>query len=153
MSQSGPSGSPQRRPATNKGIPQRRVSAPKHLHPEPIYRHVAAKIRKTRRALGLCQEDVAAGLGVRRQTYQRVETGQCGISLCNILRIAAFLNVHYLTLLEGYVPGGQIHATTKPAVPRFDVSDPVQMGADPMAPQAPDTTPLDDEPSYLVIDH
>lgn len=90
---------------------------------------------------------------MRRQTYQELETGHTEISLPMILKIAAFLNVHYLSLLEGYLPGRTGPVTDKDRkVPRFDVSDPVQMGADPMAPAAPDVTPLDTRPSYLVIE-
>lgn len=127
------------------------VSRPKKPHRCPLYHHVAAQIRKTRRSLGMTQEDVAGAMGIHRWGYQKIETGRQRISLEQILWFAQFFKVHYLSLLEGYVPPRTTQYRNVTG-PKFDVSDVVMMGADPMAPGAPDTTPRDDTPSLLEID-
>jgi transcriptional regulator with XRE-family HTH domain len=136
-----------RRPYRNR--PRNRISRPKNLYHSAIHVHVAQKIRRTRRALGLTQEETATALGMYRQNYQVLETGQRRLQLEMIMTLASYFRVPYLYLLEGYVPP---KARRIERGVRLDVTDPVAMGADPMAPQAPDTTPIDTRPSYLVVE-
>jgi transcriptional regulator with XRE-family HTH domain len=59
----------------------------------PLDQHVGRRIRGKRRALGLAQDDLAAELGVGRDTVEAYERGTARVPPDHLLRLATFLGV------------------------------------------------------------
>ena len=65
-------------------------------------RHLGAKLRLRRLALGLTQTKVAQAINVTFQQIQKYEKGTNGISSLRIMQLASFLKVPVLYFYEGY---------------------------------------------------
>ena len=59
----------------------------------PLDQHVGRRIRGKRRALGLSQDDLAAELGVGRDTIDAYERATTRVPPDHLLRLATFLGV------------------------------------------------------------
>jgi transcriptional regulator with XRE-family HTH domain len=59
----------------------------------PLDQHVGRRIRGKRRALGLAQDDLAAELGVGRDTIEAYERATARVPSAHLIRLAAFLGV------------------------------------------------------------
>ena len=67
-------------------------------------RHLGAKLRMKRLALGLTQTKVAQAINVTFQQIQKYEKGTNGISSLRLMQIANFLKVPIIYFFEDY-PG------------------------------------------------
>ena len=67
-------------------------------------RHLGAKLRMRRLALGLTQTKVAQAINVTFQQIQKYEKGTNGISSMRIMQLANFLKVPVVYFFEDYVP-------------------------------------------------
>ena len=67
-----------------------------------INRHLGAKLRVRRLALGLTQTKVAQAINVTFQQIQKYEKGTNGISSLRIMQLANFLKVPVLYFYEDY---------------------------------------------------
>ena len=65
-------------------------------------RHLGAKLRLRRLALGLTQTKVAQAINVTFQQIQKYEKGTNGISSLRIMQLANFLKVPVIYFFEGY---------------------------------------------------
>ena len=65
-----------------------------------VQRAFGDRIRMLRRRLGVSQDEFALRSGLHRTYIGAVERGECNISLINMLRIAATLEVPPAELLE-----------------------------------------------------
>ncbi|POS08899.1 transcriptional regulator [Burkholderia gladioli] len=72
----------------------------KKSNPSATRRHFALNLRKTREQRGLSQEALADAAGLHRTYVGSVERGERNISIDNIDRLAAALNVSPASLLE-----------------------------------------------------
>jgi len=66
-------------------------------------RHLGAKLRIRRLALGLTQTKVAQAINVTFQQIQKYEKGTNGISSLRIMQLANFLKVPVVYFYEGFV--------------------------------------------------
>ena len=65
-----------------------------------VQRAFGGRIRELRNRLGVSQDEFALRSGLHRTYIGAVERGECNISLINMLRIAATLEVPASALLE-----------------------------------------------------
>ena len=65
-------------------------------------RHLGAKLRMRRLALGLTQTKVAQAINVTFQQIQKYEKGTNGISSLRIMQLAQFLKVPIIYFFEDY---------------------------------------------------
>ena len=65
-------------------------------------RHLGAKLRMRRLALGLTQTKVAQAINVTFQQIQKYEKGTNGISSLRIMQLANFLKVPVVYFYEGF---------------------------------------------------
>ena len=65
-------------------------------------RHLGAKLRMRRLALGLTQTKVAQAINVTFQQIQKYEKGTNGISSLRIMQLASFLKVPVVYFFENY---------------------------------------------------
>ena len=65
-------------------------------------KHLGAKLRMRRLALGLTQTKVAQAINVTFQQIQKYEKGTNGISSLRIMQLANFLKVPVIYFFEGY---------------------------------------------------
>ena len=65
-------------------------------------RHLGAKLRMRRLALGLTQTKVAQAINVTFQQIQKYEKGTNGISSLRIMQLATFLKVPVVYFFEDY---------------------------------------------------
>jgi transcriptional regulator with XRE-family HTH domain len=75
------------------------VAGPKE--PQPIDRHVGARIRHKRMMLGISQEALGDALGVTFQQVQKYEKGKNRISASKLVQIAQALQVPPAFFFEG----------------------------------------------------
>ncbi|MFZ5481166.1 MAG: helix-turn-helix domain-containing protein [Myxococcota bacterium] len=61
---------------------------------------IGARVARIRRERGLSQEALAARVGVQPESVSRCETGQSGLSLHNLARLAAALDVSLGDLVD-----------------------------------------------------
>ena len=66
-------------------------------------KHLGAKLRMRRLALGLTQTKVAQAINVTFQQIQKYEKGTNGISSLRIMQLATFLKVPVVFFFEDYV--------------------------------------------------
>ena len=69
---------------------------------ENFNRHLGAKLRMRRLALGLTQTKVAQAINVTFQQIQKYEKGTNGISSLRIMQLANFLKVPVVYFFEDY---------------------------------------------------
>ena len=67
-------------------------------------RHLGAKLRMRRLALGLTQTKVAQAINVTFQQIQKYEKGTNGISSLRVMQLSNFLKIPVVYFFEGY-PG------------------------------------------------
>jgi len=67
-------------------------------------KHLGAKLRMRRLALGLTQTKVAQAIKVTFQQIQKYEKGTNGISSLRIMQLSNFLKVPVIYFFEDYVP-------------------------------------------------
>jgi len=81
--------------------------------PDPIDKHVGARVRMQRMMLSMSQEKLAAGLGITFQQVQKYEKGTNRISASRLQQIAAILGVPVHFFFDG-APGSSEsnHAAT-----------------------------------------
>jgi transcriptional regulator with XRE-family HTH domain len=84
------------------------VAGPKE--PQPIDRHVGARIRHKRMMLGISQEALGDALGVTFQQVQKYEKGMNRVGASRLQAIANFLEVPVSYFFDG--AGGQSQRTT-----------------------------------------
>merc|ERR1712086_1058627 len=65
-------------------------------------RHLGAKLRMRRLALGLTQTKVAQAINVTFQQIQKYEKGTNGISSLRIMQLSKFLRVPVIYFFEGF---------------------------------------------------
>ena len=79
-------------------------------------RHLGAKLRLRRLALGLTQTKVAQAINVTFQQIQKYEKGTNGISSLRVMQLANFLKVPVVYFFEDYPaynnPSSEINQTT-----------------------------------------
>ena len=68
---------------------------------DKILRRFGQRVRVLREQAGLSQEALAAKAGIHRTYVGGVERGERNLSLKNIMRLAAALDVHPRELFEG----------------------------------------------------
>lgn len=73
---------------------------------------VAARIRESRRSLGLTQEELARRIGVSRSAIAQWETDRTGQVRANLARVAAVLGVSIGYLMTGESYGIELGAET-----------------------------------------
>lgn len=80
-------------------------------------RHIAERLKEFRKAAGLTQPQVAEHLGVKYQSYQRMEAGRCSFRASTLDRLALL----YDKSLSDFVSGGeaQIDQQTATAISIF----------------------------------
>lgn len=69
--------------------------------PNPIDRHVGARVRMRRMTLGLSQTELATGLGLTFQQVQKYEKGTNRIGASRLQQIAGILQVPVSFFFEG----------------------------------------------------
>jgi len=69
-------------------------------HEEKILQTLGEKLRALRLERGLTQESLAHDAGFSRSYYNEIETGKRNISLLNLCRLASYLNVELVELVE-----------------------------------------------------
>lgn len=74
--------------------------------PDPIDRHVGARVRTRRVGLGVSQTRLGQALGVTFQQIQKYENGSNRIGASNLHRIAETLDVGVGYFFEGIEPAG-----------------------------------------------
>jgi transcriptional regulator with XRE-family HTH domain len=84
------------------------VAGPKE--PQPIDRHVGARIRHKRMMLGISQESLGDALGVTFQQVQKYEKGMNRVGASRLQAIANFLEVPVSYFFDG--AGGQSQRAT-----------------------------------------
>ena len=75
-------------------------------------RHLGAKLRMRRLALGLTQTKVAQAINVTFQQIQKYEKGTNGISSLRIMQLSTFLKVPVIYFFEDFVGYENITANT-----------------------------------------
>ena len=65
-------------------------------------RHLGAKLRMRRLALGLTQTKVAQAINVTFQQIQKYEKGTNGISSLRVMQLSNFLKIPVVYFFEGY---------------------------------------------------
>lgn len=83
-------------------VPSRRRQREEEVGPQ-----VARRVRDLRLARAVTQEELAAVLGVKRESMSRYESGERAITIALLLDIAAALE-HPVT---AFLPGGEASAT------------------------------------------
>lgn len=91
-----------------------------------LERYVARRLRAKRRELKIPQADIAAALGVGRQTYTKIETGRMILHLDTLYAIARYMNVYYLDLIAGYAADAESKSTVG-TVRKLDLTQPDNM--------------------------
>lgn len=77
-------------------------------------KHIGGRIRQRRVALGLTQQDVAAGLGLSFQQLQKYETGYnrvSGSKMCDIARILNVAPSYFFEGINGVTPIREIKSS------------------------------------------
>ena len=77
------------------------MAKPKKDAPDPIDRHVGARVKARRTGLGISQADLGKALGVTFQQVQKYENGANRIGASNLFRIATALNTQVGYFFEG----------------------------------------------------
>jgi transcriptional regulator with XRE-family HTH domain len=75
--------------------------------PQPVDRHVAARIRARRLELGMVQEALGEALGVTFQQVQKYEKGTNRISAGRLFEIANLFEVEVSYFFEGLPRGSR----------------------------------------------
>ncbi len=68
--------------------------------PDPILREVGQRIRVLRMLADLNQNEAAAELGIALRNYHRIEEGRQNLTIFTLARIASFLRVRAMELLD-----------------------------------------------------
>lgn len=89
-------------------------------HPDPIDRHVGAKIRQKRTLLGLSQEKMAEALGITFQQVQKYENGTNRVGSSRLYNISKILGTSVGTFFDGLnkdLPEAQLKAAEREHTP------------------------------------
>lgn len=73
--------------------------------PDPVDRHVGARIRERRLALSLTQAELARALGLSEQQMRRIERGKSRLTPRQLLALSNRLQVGSGYFLEGAIAG------------------------------------------------
>ena len=84
-------------------------------------KHLGAKLRMRRLALGLTQTKVAQAINVTFQQIQKYEKGTNGISSLRIMQLANFLKVPVIYFFEGF-PSFENQSTTNESIEDLNYS-------------------------------
>jgi transcriptional regulator with XRE-family HTH domain len=77
--------------------------------------HVGKRLRRRRRLLGLTQQQLAQGVGIRFQQIQKYECGANRITASRLFELAEALNVSPAYFYEGLAPSERRAAEIAPA--------------------------------------
>ena len=80
------------------------ASSPRRQREETVGAYVAGRVRELRLAHAITQEELAAVLGVKRESMSRYESGERAITIALLLDIAAALRQP----LSAFLPPGQL---------------------------------------------
>ena len=100
--------------------------------PQDVDRHIGARVRKRRAALGLTQQQMAELIGVSYEQAHKYETGINRLSAARLYAIAMALGVEVGYFLEG-VRGGGAGPTSQSAHgtwPAVSLSSPIEVESD-----------------------
>ena len=81
------------------------MAKPKKDAPDPIDRHVGARVKARRTGLGISQAELGKALGITFQQIQKYENGTNRIGASNLFRIAVALDTHVGYFFEGLDAG------------------------------------------------
>lgn len=84
--------------------------------PNPVDRHIGARIRERRRAVGMSQERLAERLGITFQQVQKYERGSNRVSASRLFEIASAIGT----------PIGYFFEHLAPPFPAMELAEPVE---------------------------
>ena len=89
--------------------------------PNPVDKHVGARVRMQRMMLGMSQEKLAAGLSITFQQVQKYEKGANRISASRLQQIAGILGVPAHFFFDGAPGSSKSNRATSDQVPYDEV--------------------------------
>jgi transcriptional regulator with XRE-family HTH domain len=87
--------------------PRRRAGARRRRRDDRVGAYVARRVRDLRLARALTQEELAAALGVKRESVSRYESGERAITIALLLDIAAALGEPLAAFLPPEPPAAE----------------------------------------------
>ncbi len=105
-----------------------RTSDPRIDQGHAVDRHVGARVRQRRKAIGMNQAELALSLGLTFQQVQKYERGLNRISASKLWETARALEVSTGWFFEGYATEGEISPAANDVQVFLKTSDAIDLG-------------------------